>query len=33
MKKINSMLHDEKIKDTLIVTVILAAIVAVSLVL
>jgi hypothetical protein len=33
MKKINSLLHDEKVKDTLIVTVILAAIVAVSLVL
>jgi hypothetical protein len=32
MKKINSLLHDEKVKDSLIVTLILAAIVAVSLV-
>jgi hypothetical protein len=31
MKKINSLLHDDKVRDTLLVTLILAAIIAVSL--
>jgi hypothetical protein len=32
MKKISSLFHDEKIKDTLLVTIILAAIITLSVV-